>query len=101
TISNNTAVDGGGIFNGAHDAVTMNGGSKVTGNKAEGSAHLEGRGGGIFNSGAVTMNRGTKVTGNDAADLGGGIYNNEGTLPGAAAGRNVRNNTPDNIFNVG
>ena len=84
TVTGNIAANGGGIVN--FGTVTMNGGSKVTGNTATSL------GGGIDNLGAVTMNGGSNVTGN-TAQQGGGIYN-RGTLVGAVAEHNVS----DNIF---
>ena len=54
-------------------------------------------GGGIYNGGTLTLNAGSSVIGNSAEFHGGGIYN-FGILTGAVDGRDVRDNTPDNIF---
>jgi hypothetical protein len=64
---------------------------------------VHGNGGGIYNDrsgGTVTMKDASTVTQNHAGPLGvgGGIFNNLGTLVGAVDGGNVFNNQPDNIF---
>lgn len=94
-VTGNTSGDygGGGIYNHG-GTVTLNDGSTVSNNSA-----YDG-GGGIFSAdgGTVTMNGGSKVIGNTAVHgPGGGIYNISGTMVGVVCGRNVRNNTPNNI----
>ncbi len=71
TVSNNTATDGGGIFNNDQSLVTLID-SAVTGNDASGD------GGGFFNDIQATINltRST-ISGNTAVENGGGIYNND------------------------
>ncbi len=71
TITGNTAILGGGIYNVSDGTLNLNGGS-ITGNTAPSS------GGGIFNRGTVNLNGGT-ITGNQAVYFGGGIYLDPGS----------------------
>jgi hypothetical protein len=104
-VTRNTAPGsnstGGGIYNaggvsGCPECGTLilNRSSTVSDNESGGP------GGGIFNDlGTVTMNGGGKIIGNAAGGHGGGVFNISGSrVAGAVAGRNVRNNTPDEIF---
>lgn len=99
TVTGNSAVNGGGVYI-LGGMVTMNGGSTVTGNTASRSGN-SGLGGGIYMAGAasiVTMNGGSRVSGNVATVRGGGIFISSGSrLVGAVCGRDVRDNTPDNV----
>lgn len=88
SISNNQAVNGGGIYNDA-STLTMNGAS-ITGNTAT-------LGAGVFNdNGITTLNSGTSITGNKATKNGGGIYNLDGGKL-VNNGGTVTGNTPNNI----
>tara|TARA_R110002111_G_scaffold247140_1_gene309996 strand:+ start:270 stop:17531 length:17262 start_codon:yes stop_codon:yes gene_type:complete len=71
TVSNNTATDGGGIFNNDQSLVTLID-SAVTGNNASGD------GGGFFNDIQATINlTRSSISNNTAVENGGGIYNND------------------------
>lgn len=95
-ITNNTATNGGGIFNRENPAelretTTTIQASTVSGNKADLA------GGGIINRTTLNLGPGTLITGNTAlvpGPSGGGIYN-VGTINDS--GGNVSGNTPDNI----
>jgi hypothetical protein len=77
TITKGRASTGGGILN--LGTLTL-GGVSVTGNTAPGTTPTGGIGGGIFNdSGTVTLAAGSRVTSN-STQLGGGIYNLFGTV---------------------
>jgi hypothetical protein len=72
-VTNNTADDGGGIYN-ERGIVIVEAGTSVTNNTS-------GDGGGIYNEvGTVTLQTGSSVTGNTAAQKGGGILNIIGTV---------------------
>ena len=43
------------------------------------------------------MSDGSRVSHNTAAQDGGGIFNNSGTLDGVVPGANVRRNSPDDV----
>jgi hypothetical protein len=91
-IGNSVSDDGGGIYN--NGTVYLMDNALLRGN----SAH---RGGGIFNylSGTVYMSGNALVTRNRARPCcGGGIYNQGGTLVGAVAGVNVKNNKGYDIY---
>ena len=75
TLSGNTAVNGGGVFNTGTVVVTD---STIAGNSAT-------NGGGLYNEGTATLTACT-ISGNSATDSGGGLYNQPmlRTLPGIA-----------------
>ena len=66
-ITENTAVNGGGIYN--TGTFTMNGG-EISGNTSS-------QGGGVYNAGTFTMNGGV-ISGNTASKNGGGVYVSSG-----------------------
>ncbi len=68
-VQSNSAVHGGGIYNGCCDSLTMNN-TTISNNSASNN------GGGIYNWGNLTLNNST-VSDNSAALEGGGIYNLE------------------------
>ncbi len=101
SVTDNTAGGrcggGGGVMNAG--ALTLNDASTISGNAAECAP-----GGGVDNAGGtVTLNDSSSITNNRAgtvlAAVGGGIYNDHGTLVNcvAGAGGNVSGNTPDDI----
>jgi predicted outer membrane repeat protein len=91
-VTGNTGFRGGGIYN-YQGTVTMRFKAHVNGNTATDEG-----GGGIYNyQGTVRIRGKARVNGNTAPTSGGGIYNDGGTLVGATAGVNVKNNIPDNI----
>ena len=101
SVTDNTAGGrcggGGGVMNAG--SLTLNDSSTISGNSADCAP-----GGGVFNaSGTVTLNGSSSITDNRAGPVltavGGGIYNDHGTLvncvPGS--GGNVSGNVPDDI----
>ena len=65
-ITNNTAVNGGGLYTPESSTATLDG-TDVTGNKAQGAAVVAGgNGGGIFNSGSLTIQNGSVFDANQA-----------------------------------
>jgi hypothetical protein len=77
TITNGSAVDGGGIYNSGTLIVSN---STFDGNSARGDYPGPNFGGGIYNNnGALTVSNST-FSSNGAYDGGGGIYNKSGTL---------------------
>jgi hypothetical protein len=65
TISDNTAIHGGGIYN--YFATSTITSSTISGNSVTGD------GGGIYNAGTLTITSST-ISGNDVTGSGGGIY---------------------------
>jgi predicted outer membrane repeat protein len=112
SVSGNTAFgSGGGIYNSCDHAVPCTGGvtlrnaSRLYNNAASGTGTPPGNGGGISNGGGasnqagltVTMSDGSRIYSNTAAQDGGGIFNNHGTLNRVVPGTNVRRNSPDDV----
>jgi len=78
-ISNNTAVEGGGLWNGTGTLTVNN--ATISGNIATGGTTTDG-GGGIFNNGGTLAVNASTISGNAATGLfgrGGGIHVNGGT----------------------
>lgn len=74
TIKNNTASNGGGVFN-LNGIFTMSGNAAIVGNTGSNSAGTAGNGGGVYNLGGhFTMNDGA-ISGNTTARIGGGVRN--------------------------
>ena len=91
-VNLNEATNGGGVFLGAGSTLTMNRHSRVNRNLAIG------RGGGLWiATSSLAMHAAATIVGNSSETEGGGIWNARGVLMGAAAGGNVRNNTPNDI----
>ena len=94
-VTNNSAVDGGGIFNNDQSVVTIVD-SEVTGNTASSD------GGGIFNDLQATVDiLRSSISGNTSTEDGGGIYNND-LASLTINDSKVNNNTADQggaIFN--
>ena len=86
-VTGNTATgDGGGIY--SSGAVSLDGNANVSGNSAS-------RGGGVYNyHTTVALSGHSAVWGNVATDVGGGIFNESGTVVGSSR---VYANTPDDI----
>jgi hypothetical protein len=60
TVRQNKAfLNGGGIFNGSGNTLTLGNGARIEGNTADGS------GGGVFNAGTMTMQDGSRITTNN------------------------------------
>jgi hypothetical protein len=74
TVSGNSALNGGGISNGAHGGMLMLRNSTVSGNYGVGLA------GGIYNHGGTLMVSSSTVSGNSTNGRGGGIYNNQANV---------------------
>jgi hypothetical protein len=101
TVIKDAGGDGGGIYN--DGALTLDGGSRVTGNISRaGEAGLGGEGAGIYNTGTLTIKGGSVITGNTAvpfnaggkSGLAGGVYNS-GTVTRSDDSR-IDGNTPQN-----
>ncbi|RYD92828.1 MAG: T9SS type A sorting domain-containing protein, partial [Sphingobacteriales bacterium] len=78
-INNNTAVEGGGLWNGTGTLTVNN--ATVSGNIATGATTTDG-GGGIFNNGGTLIVNASTISGNATTGLfgrGGGIHVNGGT----------------------
>jgi hypothetical protein len=88
---NDTPAYGGGVWIGPDKTLTLNGKSTISGNSA-----FDGAGVYTFESKVILAGT-SKITGNQASDHGGGIYNSNGVLIGVT-GKNVLNNTPDDIY---
>lgn len=74
TILNNTATNGGGVFN-LSGTFTMSGNAAIIDNIAANSAGNAGNGGGVFNSGGHLIMNGGAISGNTTARIGGGVRN--------------------------
>ena len=89
TVSNNTAVHGGGIYNTTGGVLTLTN-STIQDNSA--STY----GGGIDNYGATLTLSNSTITGNNAGSNGGGIYNGVNTGTATLVNATITNNTTDN-----
>lgn len=98
-ISDNSASEGGGIFNSNLGTLTVTG-STVSGNSASGTTNNQFSGGGIYNNGGTITVTNSTVSGNSATDLGGGIAVNQGTvnITGGTVSNNSAN-TGGGVFN--
>jgi predicted outer membrane repeat protein len=113
SVNGNTALQGGGIYNGIHSVTlnnaSVNGNTATTGNGGgiynlatltatdtgiKNNHATAGTGGGIYNTGSATLSGSVTVTSNTAKTDGGGIFNTGSLF--APAG-DVFGNTPDNI----
>jgi hypothetical protein len=116
TVSDNSAGNGGGIFNEPGATLTVsscrlsansainggginNDGGTVTISNSTLSGNSAGQGGGIFNGGTLTISDST-LSGN-AANQGGGIYNDGGATLFVLDNSTIRHNTPDDVKNLG
>ncbi|WP_417382109.1 choice-of-anchor Q domain-containing protein [Gimesia sp.] len=94
-VTNNSAVDGGGIFNNDQSVITIVD-SEISGNTASSD------GGGLFNDLQATVDiLRSSISGNTSTEDGGGIYNND-LASVTIADSKVNNNTADQgggIFN--
>ncbi len=95
TISDNTAIDGGGVYN-DYGTFTMSGGT-ISGNTATDE------GGGVYigYNKTFTMSGGT-ISGNTAKD-GGGIHNDDGTftMSGGTISNNIASECGGGVYNDG
>ncbi|MDD2890295.1 MAG: right-handed parallel beta-helix repeat-containing protein [bacterium] len=95
TISNNSAVDGGGIYNYNYSSAT------ITNNTISNNSAL--RGGGICNEGSATRITNNTITNNSASyTAGGGIYNSyTATITGNTISNNLTCSVGGGICNEG